>query len=201
MAGDLDARQELPAKLDPVIGEDIYVEQIIRNLVGNAAKYSPQGTKVRIVAEQVEEEVTVRVLDRGPGIRGEDEERLFALFYRAPSTAQQASGAGIGLFVCDQLVRAMGGRLWAWARDGGGSEFGFALRRYGEDDDIALAPPQDVLAHDFGEVDGARDGLDRVARNGTSPHPPVPLQVVGSSDGDDDDVAVRDLPRRAERGR
>ena len=105
---------------------------------------------VEIVAEQDEEEVTVRVLDRGPGIRGEDEERLFALFYRAPSTAQQASGAGIGLFVCDQLVRAMGGRLWARARDGGGSEFGFALRRYGEDDDIALAPPQDVLAHGFG---------------------------------------------------
>ena len=192
---------ELPVKLDPVIGEDIYVEQVIRNLVGNAAKYSPQGTVVEIVAEQAEEEVTVRVLDRGPGIRGEDEERLFALFYRAPSTAQQASGAGIGLFVCDQLVRAMGGRLWARARDGGGSEFGFALRRYGEDDDIALAPPQDVLAHDFGEVDDARDGLDRVATNGTSPRPPVPLQVVGSRDGDDDDVAVGDLPRRAERGR
>src|SRR6476619_6111427 len=57
---------ELPGELDPVIGEDIYVEQVIRNLVGNAAKYSPQGTVVDILTEQDEDEVTVRVLDRGP---------------------------------------------------------------------------------------------------------------------------------------
>jgi signal transduction histidine kinase/transcriptional regulator with GAF, ATPase, and Fis domain len=193
-------RVTLPPKLDPVIGEDIYVEQVIRNLVGNAAKYSPQGTAVDIVAEQLDEEVTVRVLDRGPGIRGEDPERLFALFYRAPSTAQQASGAGIGLFVCDQLVRAMGGRLWARAREEGGSEFGFALRRYGEDDDVTLAPPLDVVAH---ELDAAEDGAPATVSgmhetNGASPHEPVPLHAAGSR-GDEDDVVVRDVSPHADR--
>jgi K+-sensing histidine kinase KdpD len=187
---------ELPGKLDPVIGEDIYVEQIIRNLVGNAAKYSPPGTVVDILTEQGDEEVTVRVLDRGPGIRGQDPERLFALFYRAPSTAQQASGAGIGLFVCDQLVRAMGGRLWARAREGGGSEFGFALRRYGEDDDV-LSPALDVAAHEVGELEGVGEGEagDGIAANGSSPHEPIPLQVVGGRDGEDD-VGAAELPRR-----
>ena len=122
-------------ELEPVLGEDNYVEQVVRNLFGNAAKYSPAGATVEVTAEPEGDEVIIRVLDRGPGIRGEDPKRLFALFYRAPSTAPQASGAGIGLFVCDQLVRAMGGRLWAKSREGGGSEFGFALRRYPDEDD------------------------------------------------------------------
>jgi GAF domain-containing protein len=125
-------------ELEPVIGEDNYVEQVVRNLVANAAKYSPAGSIVEVFAERDGEEISVRVLDRGPGIRGEDPDRLFSLFYRAPSTASQASGAGIGLFVCDQLIRAMGGRLWARAREGGGSEFGFALRRYTDVDDLEI---------------------------------------------------------------
>jgi two-component system sensor histidine kinase KdpD len=125
-------------ELDPVIGEDNYVEQVVRNLVANAAKYSPAGSIVEVFAERDGDEISVRVLDRGPGIRGEDPDRLFSLFYRAASTASQASGAGIGLFVCDQLIRAMGGRLWAKAREGGGSEFGFALRRYTDLDDLDI---------------------------------------------------------------
>lgn len=128
----------VPAELEPVVGEDNYVEQVVRNLVANAAKYSPAGATVEVSAERDGDEISVRVLDRGPGIRGEDPERLFSLFYRAPSTASQASGAGIGLFVCHQLISAMGGRLWARAREGGGSEFGFALRRYSDEDDLAL---------------------------------------------------------------
>jgi K+-sensing histidine kinase KdpD len=116
--------------LATVMGEESYVEQVIRNLLGNAAKYSPTGGHIEVVAEDVETGVAVRVLDRGPGIGGSDPGQLFALFYRAPGTASQASGAGIGLFVCDQLVRAMGGTLWARLRQGGGSEFGFSLLRY-----------------------------------------------------------------------
>jgi signal transduction histidine kinase len=128
--------------LGPAAGEDNYVEQIVRNLLGNAAKYSPAGTVVELQARAEDAEIAVRVLDRGPGIRHEEPERLFSLFYRSPSTAQQASGAGIGLFVCHQLVQAMGGRLWARQRDGGGAEFGFALRQY-EDEDAGGAQMTD----------------------------------------------------------
>jgi K+-sensing histidine kinase KdpD len=124
-------------RLATVMGEESYVEQVARNLLGNAAKYSPRGGHVEVVAEDVNAGVAVRVLDRGPGIGGSDPGDLFALFYRAPGTASQASGAGIGLFVCDQLVRAMGGELWARPRPGGGSEFGFSLVRYPDELDGA----------------------------------------------------------------
>ena len=126
--------------LPTVMGEESYVEQVVRNLVGNAAKYSPTNGHVEILAEQRDGGVAVRVLDRGPGIGDSDPAQLFALFYRAPGTASQASGAGIGLFVSDQLVRAMGGRLWARPREGGGSEFGFALARYFEEHEMRHAP-------------------------------------------------------------
>jgi signal transduction histidine kinase len=52
---------------------------------------------------------------------------VFDLFYRSPNATRVAPGAGIGLFVCRQLIEAMGGRIWAHAREGGGTEVGFAL--------------------------------------------------------------------------
>ncbi|MEO8571248.1 MAG: GAF domain-containing protein [Chloroflexota bacterium] len=148
-------RVRIAPELEPVIGEDIYVEQVVRNLVANAAKYSPPDSTIEVSAERFDDEVQVRVLDRGRGIRGEDPDRLFSLFYRAPSTASQASGAGIGLFVCDQLIRAMGGRLWAKAREGGGSEFGFALRRYADDDDLEIEPHEAATVASADGSDGA----------------------------------------------
>jgi len=127
--------------LDTVMGEESYVEQVVRNLLSNAAKYSPAGSVVEVVAEPRGHDVAVRVLDRGPGLGASDPSQLFALFYRAPGTASQASGAGIGLFVCDQLVRAMGGQLWARGRAGGGSEFGFSLETYADDEGDVDEPP------------------------------------------------------------
>jgi two-component system sensor histidine kinase KdpD len=129
-----------------LVGEDIYIEQVIRNLVTNAAKFSPPDGGVEVIADRDQHEVRVRVLDRGPGIRGDEQEQLFGLFYRSPTTAQQASGAGIGLFVCDRLMRAMGGRVWGRARDGGGSEFGFALKAYvdGDEPSIARSPSKEA---------------------------------------------------------
>jgi K+-sensing histidine kinase KdpD len=124
-----------------VMGEDNYIEQVARNLITNAAKYSAPGGTVEIAADRDGSEVCVRVLDRGPGIRGEDPLQLFGLFYRSPTTAQQASGAGIGLFVCDQLIRAMGGRVWARPREGGGAEFGFALQGYVDADEAMPVSP------------------------------------------------------------
>jgi two-component system sensor histidine kinase KdpD len=108
-------------------GEETYVEQVLRNLLSNAAKYSPVGTEVDVVVERVGDEVIVRVLDQGSGVGAEELGDLFSLFYRSPTTAATASGAGIGLFVCDRLIRAMGGRIWARNRPEGGAEFAFEI--------------------------------------------------------------------------
>ena len=70
--------------------------------------------------------MSVRVLDDGPGLDPDEAASLFDLYYRSEST-RSAPGSGIGLFVCRELVTAMGGRIWAQPRPEGGAEFGFTL--------------------------------------------------------------------------
>ena len=130
-------RAELPSvrielQLEPglpiVAGEDTYVEQIVRNILGNAAKYTPTGTRVVVDARREGRVVAIRFLDDGPGIPEASIPHLFELFYRDPDSARTVAGSGIGLFVCASLVQAMGGRTWAARRPGGGTEFGFTMR-------------------------------------------------------------------------
>ena len=118
-----------------VRGEETYVEQVLRNLLSNAAKYGSPGTAVTIAIEDQGDEVAVRVFDEGPGIARGEVEQLFSLFYRSPATAASAAGAGIGLFVSRRLVDEMGGRMWARNRSEGGAEFGFSLARFPADED------------------------------------------------------------------
>ena len=120
--------------LPVVAGEETYVEQIIRNLLGNAAKYTPAGTHVVVDVRGEGEDVAIRVCDDGPGVPEASIEHLFELFYRDPHSARTVSGSGIGLFVCSTLVEAMGGRMWARRRPEGGSEVGFTLRHIDIDD-------------------------------------------------------------------
>jgi PAS domain S-box-containing protein len=118
--------------LPTVSADPTYVEQVVRNLLANAAKYGGLDSTVEVRAERGTGEVLVRVLDDGPGFPIEERDHLFELFYRSARTAATASGAGIGLFVCARLVAAMGGRIWAERRMAGGAEFGFALPELSE---------------------------------------------------------------------
>ncbi|HUQ43527.1 MAG TPA: MASE1 domain-containing protein [Candidatus Limnocylindria bacterium] len=116
------------AEVAIVQGEDVYVEQVIRNFVGNAIKYSPAGSTVTVSVASASGGVEVRVTDEGGGLPDGEPDRLFELFYRAKGAVATSSGAGIGLFVCRELVQAMGGRVWARpAAVGTGAEFGFWL--------------------------------------------------------------------------
>jgi PAS domain S-box-containing protein len=129
----------IQSDLPTVRGHDGYVAQVIRNLLSNAVKYGGTTASINIVAEGGPDGVTVRVLDDGPGFDSDGIDRLFDLYYRAPGSAVQAPGAGIGLFVCRRIVAALGGEIWARPRPSGGAEFGFRLPIYEADDDLALS--------------------------------------------------------------
>ncbi len=118
---------EMPPTLPAILGDDAYAEQIMRNLLSNAAKYGPPGGVIRLVLGHEGDTVTVRVLDSGPGFEPGSEERVFELFYRAPSAARTAPGAGIGLYALRALAAAMNGRVWAKNRPEGGAEVGVEL--------------------------------------------------------------------------
>lgn len=104
-----------------------YLDQITRNVLGNAEKYSPVDQEIRIVATSADDGILIRVADRGPGIPEDELDRVFQPYYRSASTAQKAPGIGIGLAVCQRLVVAMGGRIWVQNGPGGGAEFDFTL--------------------------------------------------------------------------
>jgi signal transduction histidine kinase len=126
-----------PADLPLIEAEATYVEQVVRNYVANAAKYSEAPEVIEVVVSVDGDDVVVQVLDRGIGIDAEAADHAFDLFFRSRDASRAASGAGIGLFVCRQLVDAMGGRTWLRPRDGGGTEAGFRLPIVPIDDDIA----------------------------------------------------------------
>ncbi|HEX5827362.1 MAG TPA: ATP-binding protein [Candidatus Limnocylindrales bacterium] len=124
----------IPAGLPSVAGEDTYLEQVLRNLAGNAAKYGGPGTTVTVAADASRDAVRLIVADEGPGVDDDEHDALFELFYRSPAVAAKAPGAGIGLFVCRQLVAAMGGTITAHRRAEGGAAFTVTLRRYEDDE-------------------------------------------------------------------
>ena len=101
------------------------LRQILVNLLDNAVKFSPDGGTVRVAAQQVGETVEVRVEDEGIGIADTDRERIFTKFGRGESIGRvgHVGGTGLGLFIAQGLVQAMGGRISVTSREGEGSSF------------------------------------------------------------------------------
>jgi PAS domain S-box-containing protein len=110
-----------------VEADQTYLALLLGNLLGNADKYSSPDTPIEVVLDVAEGEAVVSVLDRGIGLEEADQDRIFTPFYRAPTARRRASGMGIGLATCKRVAEAQGGRMWATARPGGGSDIGFAL--------------------------------------------------------------------------
>ncbi|MBK6706327.1 MAG: HAMP domain-containing histidine kinase [Sphingomonadales bacterium] len=106
-----------------VIGEFRRVLQIALNLVGNAIRYSPGGSKVRIEVDPAGPSISV--IDEGPGIPVEDRERIFTKFERLGRFGD--GGSGLGLYISRKLARAMGGELSIGAGEGGGANFTLRL--------------------------------------------------------------------------
>ena len=119
-------RIELPSELPLVRLDATLVEQVLANLLENAAKYTPPGTAISLHAEQRSGELLVSVEDTGPGLPPGEPERLFAKFHRGNAEGT-IGGAGLGLAICRAIVRLHGGRIWAERRPEGGAAFRFTL--------------------------------------------------------------------------
>ena len=124
--GDRQVATRIPADLPLVLIDDVLAEQVLINLLDNALKYTPAGSPIEISASSVDGAVLVEVADRGPGLPSEDEKRIFDKFFRGGSGGA-VRGAGLGLAICQGIVEAHGGQIWAENRPGGGVVFRFTL--------------------------------------------------------------------------
>ncbi|MGQ0744030.1 MAG: ATP-binding protein [Acidimicrobiales bacterium] len=132
----LDATVEFDHAFPDVYADPDKVEQVLTNLVENAAKYaSPRG--MRVEGTTGEGEVSVAVVDRGEGISAADLPRVFTKFFRRAET--RPTGSGLGLWISRGLVEAHGGRLVVESEAGSGSCFRFTLPT-GLPDHLAEAP-------------------------------------------------------------
>jgi PAS domain S-box-containing protein len=119
----------LDVQLDDLIVEadQGYLELLTDNLLSNAVKYSPPSQPIEVLVRRVGDEARVSVLDRGIGVTPGDVDRLFTAFFRTEAARRMTGGLGIGLSASKHVTTILGGRIWAKPRDGGGSEFGYAL--------------------------------------------------------------------------
>jgi signal transduction histidine kinase len=104
------------------------VEQVLANLVSNAAKYGAPGTEIRVDVQGHDDHVEVTVTNQGRGIAPEELPRLFQRFARSrASVASGTPGIGLGLYICKGLIEAHGGRIWAESTPGETTSFHFTL--------------------------------------------------------------------------
>lgn len=119
-AGDLAGHEflvEMQPDLPLVKMDVILMEQVLRNLLRNAALYTPAGTRVRLSAQREGDELILAVMDRGPGLPAEELPRAFDKFHRGGTAV---NGLGLGLSICKGLVEAHRGSIVAENRSGGG---------------------------------------------------------------------------------
>jgi two-component system sensor histidine kinase KdpD len=131
-AGRVEALRSRPLKIEaaadlPLVAVDfVLIEQVLVNLLDNAAKYSSPDSEISVKASHNRKEVAISVADHGPGIPEEDRVLVFDKFYRLRAS-RQIGGTGLGLTICKAIVDAHGGRIWISGNPGGGALVTFVL--------------------------------------------------------------------------
>jgi PAS domain S-box-containing protein len=104
------------------------LRQVLAHLLDNAVKFSPEGGTVTVAARRRSDTVQVSIADQGVGIPRGEHQRIFRKFYRGDGGGgRAAAGTGVGLFIAERFVNAMGGRIWVSSGEGEGASFTFEL--------------------------------------------------------------------------
>jgi K+-sensing histidine kinase KdpD len=128
-------RHHVEYKIDPNVafikGDQTKLRQVIQNLVSNAVKYSPRGGNVAIHIDDLSpDQLSVSVSDQGLGIPQNQIGKLFRKFSRVDSgESKDIKGAGLGLWICKEIVEAHGGKIWAESEEGKGTIMKFTLNK------------------------------------------------------------------------
>ena len=129
------SRHQLEYKIDPNVafikGDQTKLRQVVQNLVSNAVKYSPRGGKVTINVDDLSpDQLIVSVSDQGMGIPQDQIWKLFQKFSRVDTgEAKDIKGAGLGLWICREVVEAHGGKIWVQSEAGKGTTMKFTLNK------------------------------------------------------------------------
>jgi signal transduction histidine kinase len=119
---------DFPSPFPIVDADPQRVTQVLRNLLDNAVKYSPNGGLVVVRGEAGETEIVLSVADQGEGIAPEHLNRLFEKFFRIKSgLGRHVVGTGLGLPIARTIVETHGGRIWAESQLGQGTTFYFTI--------------------------------------------------------------------------
>ncbi|MHC1700887.1 MAG: ATP-binding protein [Humidesulfovibrio sp.] len=129
LAKNISLKTELPEQFVFVQADQEHVTQVLANLLGNAVKFSPPDSVVRlsVTPEPTGKSVIFCVVDEGPGIAPEQQQHIFLKYYREPSVRGSVAGLGLGLSIAKGIVEAHGGAMWVNSAPGCGSSFCFSL--------------------------------------------------------------------------
>jgi PAS domain S-box-containing protein len=121
---------DFPDDFPAVRGDVERLRQVLTNLLSNALKYSPRGGLIRVGGWADDDWLYVYVADEGIGIPKSEQEHIFERFYRVESPlTRRTEGAGLGLYLCKEVVEAHGGKIWVQSEPGKGARFIFKLPR------------------------------------------------------------------------
>ena len=129
--GDVTIRTNLRIDLPDVDADPVQIDQVLTNVLENAARHSPAGGEIQVSMTTFRSSVQVRVADQGPGVPPEERERIFEAFYRGDAGPERP-GTGLGLAIARAIVAAHGGRIWVEGAPGGGAAIVFELPIWGE---------------------------------------------------------------------
>jgi two-component system OmpR family sensor kinase len=105
------------------------IKQVISNLLMNASRFAPAGSEVTVDIRKIEDEIFVRVIDRGEGVPAELREKIFDRFYRIDNSRnRETGGSGLGLAIAKSIIDAHSGQIWVEETPGGGATFIFKLK-------------------------------------------------------------------------